>query len=156
MWEFTRVPRLSFHVWPFCPHFKTIPHPQLKVTFQYMKPKYGNQKDKKWFFSNWVKHTFTLSFVTGHVCVKDIPTHYWWISLGKLVANKRMHGTFYKDTTTIHCGLMARAHKVWTHLRNTSKVKLYWELNGMTVNSTTFMSSGILNLMPCTKFAAVP
>ncbi len=26
----------------------------------------------------------------------------------------------------------------------------------MTVNSTTFMSSGILNLMPCTKFAAVP
>jgi hypothetical protein len=29
-------------------------------------------------------------------------------------------------------------------------------LNDMTINSTTFMSSRIWNLMPCTKFDAVP
>ncbi len=40
------------------------------------------------FFSNRVKFIIILSFVSGHICVKDIPTHYWWISLGKLVANK--------------------------------------------------------------------
>jgi hypothetical protein len=126
---------------PFCPHFKTIPHPQLKVNFQYMKPKYGNQKHKKCFSSNRVKHTFTLSFVSGHACVKDIYTHpllvdiSWELSCRQNIggymiylcpilgfptvlfcwnfkAIARMHGTFYRDTTPIHVALMAKAHKV--------------------------------------------
>jgi hypothetical protein len=37
----------------------------------------------------------------------------------------RMHGTFYRDTTPIHVALMAKAHKVCNHPRNTSKEELY-------------------------------
>ncbi len=68
----------------------------------------------------------------------------------------RMHGTFDRDTTPPHVAQMAQAHKVYNHPQSTSKEKLYWELNGLPVNSTTFMSCGILNRRPCKKIAAVP
>jgi S-methylmethionine-dependent homocysteine/selenocysteine methylase len=47
------------------------------------------------YFSNPVKHIFTLSFVSGHVWVKDVPTHYFWISLGNLDANKILMGKWF-------------------------------------------------------------
>jgi len=47
------------------------------------------------FFSNPVKHIFTLSFVSGHIWVKDVPTHYFWISLSNLDANKILMGKWF-------------------------------------------------------------
>ncbi len=48
-----------------------------------------------------------------------------------------MHGTFYKNTTPNHFSVMATAHKVCTHPRNTSKENLLLRID-------------------CTKFDAVP
>ncbi len=39
-----------------------------------------------------MKHISTLSFVSGHVWAKDVPTHYFWISLGNIDANKILMG----------------------------------------------------------------
>jgi hypothetical protein len=40
------------------------------------------------YFFNPVKWTF----VSGHAWVKDVPTHYFWISLGNLDANEILMG----------------------------------------------------------------
>jgi hypothetical protein len=88
-----------------------------------------------------VKHTFTLSFVSGHGWVKDIPTHYWWVSLGNLVAHKTLVGKRFtcaqywvsqqssfvgvssncayawniRQGHNTNVALMAKAHKVCNH-----------------------------------------
>ncbi len=164
--------------------FQNNSTPSIKSELWIRKTHLEQQKGLKMFFSNPVKHISTLSFVSGHVEVKDVPTHYFWISLGNIDANKILMGKWFTCAkhwvaqqsssigTSNNCTyawnilqehntkpLWANGHSTQglypctTHFKRETSLRIEYD---MTINSTTLMSSGIWNLMPCTKFDAVP